>query len=76
MFVRSADRRASIWMEDYVKAADDTSALCRHKLNHAALNRTELRQSMGKKRGGTGEEILESRYLWGLGPWTGNEGTQ
>jgi hypothetical protein len=70
-FLRSADRRALVWMDDDARVADDASALYRPKINHLRLNRSELRRAMEKQEDGLDKEFLKRDTVPGLGPWTG-----
>ena len=48
-FLRSADRRARIWMHEDIKAASEASPFSRLKLRHLALNNSKLGHALEKR---------------------------
>jgi hypothetical protein len=71
LFVRSADRRAWIWMDEEARKSNDGSKLYRLKLNHVRLNRSELLRAMEKPEQSLEKTFLDRETVVGLGPWTG-----
>jgi hypothetical protein len=71
LFLRSADRRALIWMDQDERAADDGSKLYQLKINHVRLNRSELRRAMEKPEQSLERQFLDRETVVGLGPWMG-----
>lgn len=73
LFLRSADRRAWLWIHQDVKAADDATEFFRLKMSHANLNLPNLKKAM-KKREGEPFNKLDRQFLHrkigsGVGPW-------
>lgn len=71
LFVRSADRRAWIWMDEEARKSNDGSKLYQLKLNHIRLNRSELRRAMEKREQKLDRTFLDRETVVGLGPWKG-----
>lgn len=71
LFLRSADRRAWIWMDEEARKANDGGKLYQLKLNHVRLNRSELRRAMEKREQSLDKTFLDRETVVGLGPWTG-----
>lgn len=71
LFLRSVDRRASVWMNHDARAADDGSKLYQLKTNHVRLNRSELRRAMEKPERSLDRQFLDRETIVGLGPWIG-----
>lgn len=69
LFLRSADRRAWIWMRADVQAANDTGALFKLKLSHAQLNRAKLKRMMEKRTDKLDKSFLDRQIAAGVGPW-------
>ena len=72
MFLRSADRRAWIWMSDPGQTTNDDSSLYRLKTNHFRLNRSALSRSMEKWEKRLNKQFLGREIVAGIGPWIGN----
>jgi hypothetical protein len=69
LFLRSADRRAWIWMREDVQAAKNTSDFFKLKLSHAELNRSRLKRAMEKRAENFDKNFLDRKIVDGLGPW-------
>jgi hypothetical protein len=69
LFLRSADRRAWIWMREDVQAAKDTSEFFNLKLSHEKLNRWKLKRAMEKRAENFDKNFLDRRTVDGIGPW-------
>jgi hypothetical protein len=69
LFLRSADRRAWIWMREDIQAANDTSMFFKLKLSHAWLNRSELKRAVKKRTDKLEENFVDRKIVAGIGPW-------
>lgn len=69
LFLRSADRRAWIWIRQDIQAANDTSTFFKLKLSHAWLNRSELKRAMKKRADKLDENFIDRKIIAGVGPW-------
>ncbi|TGU74587.1 hypothetical protein E4633_03740 [Geomonas terrae] len=69
LFLRSADRRAWIWLGADVAAADDGSDLFQLKMKHATLNKRKVERWMKKHEDGFDKKFLKRDITDNLGPW-------
>ncbi|MFH0727771.1 MAG: hypothetical protein V2B19_15700 [Pseudomonadota bacterium] len=69
LFLRSADRRAWVWMHEDIQAANETSTFFKLKLSHVRLNRSELKRAMNKRTEKLDENFLDRKIVAGVGPW-------
>ncbi len=69
LFLRSADQRAWIWINQDVKAENDNSPFMQLKLSHARLNRSARKRAMEKRVGKLDDNFIGRKILAGVGPW-------
>lgn len=69
LFLRSADRRAWIWMRQDVEAANNTSEFFELKLSHARINRSKLKRAMQKRTEKLQENLFDRKIVAGIAPW-------
>jgi hypothetical protein len=69
LFLRSADRRAWIWMRKDVQAANDASSFFKLKLSHPELNRSKLKRAMDKRTENFDKSFLDRKIIQGVDPW-------
>jgi hypothetical protein len=69
LFLRSADRRARVWMREDVEARNSSGSVLELKLAHVQLNRAELKQAMEKRLDKADEKFLDDDIVNGIGPW-------
>jgi hypothetical protein len=69
LFIRSADRRAWIWMREDVQRATHAGSFFDLKLSHAELNRSHLKRAMEKPGGNLDKSFLNHKIVDGVGPW-------
>jgi hypothetical protein len=69
LFLRSADRRAWVWMREDVEARNSSGSVLELKLAHVQLNRAELKQAMEKRLDKADEKFLDDDIVNGIGPW-------
>ena len=62
LFLRSADRRCWVWMNQGIEAAQESDDFFKLKMVHARLNQ-------GKREDKLDENFLDRRIFAGLGPW-------
>lgn len=72
LFLRSADRRAWLWMREDVQALDDGSAFFARKLMHVEINHDALNRAMKQRGRRLGETFLGRPTVEGIGPWGTN----
>ncbi|MYB55749.1 MAG: hypothetical protein F4X51_05100 [Gemmatimonadetes bacterium] len=75
LFLRSADRRAWVWIGQDIETADDSTDFFQRKINHFQLNQSKLENAMKKREGNIGDK-LDQHFLYrktvrGAGPWFG-----
>lgn len=75
LFLRSADRRAWIWMREDVQTTNNASQFFQLKLSHVWLNRSELERAMKKRTDKLGESFLDRKTVMGIGPWGKDTGS-
>jgi len=68
LFLRSADRRASIWMDDDLEANPDRDFTAL-KLAYANVNRSEWRRFASERKENWGKKFLGRDIGEGFGPW-------
>ena len=69
LFLRSADRRCWIWMNQDIKAAQEADDFFKLKMIHARLNQGKLENALKKREDKLDENFLDRRIFAGLGPW-------
>lgn len=69
LFLRSADRRAWVWIEGDMSAAQDSSELFRLKVSHFRLNLSKLKRAMEKNEEKLDKHFLGRKVASGVGPW-------
>jgi hypothetical protein len=73
LILRSADRRAWVWMSDEAVLTSDDSTFHRRKINHVELNLSELRRAMEEQEREMKRMFLNRRITDELAPWNGSE---
>ena len=69
LFLRSADRRAWVWMQQDIESARDSSDLFKLKMVHFQLNLRNLEGELKKKDDRFDREFLYRTVSRGVGPW-------
>ena len=69
LFLRSADRRCWVWMNQDVEAAQESDDFFKLKMIHYRLNRGKLENALKKREDKLDENFLDRRIFAGLGPW-------
>ena len=69
LFLQSIDRRAKIWMDEEIQAADDGTAWFKRKLSHAQLNYSDLKSAMDKREDKLDRTFLYRNVVDELAPW-------
>ena len=75
LFLRSADRRAWVWIYQDLKTADDSTDFFQRKINHFQLNKSNLKTALKDREGNIGDK-LDQHFLYrktvrSAGPWFG-----
>ena len=75
LFLRSADRRAWVWIGQDIETADDSTDFFQRKINHFQLNKSNLKTAMKNREGNFGDK-LDQHFLCretvrSTGPWFG-----
>ncbi len=70
LFLRSADQRAWIWINQDWQAENENSSFMQLKLSHARLNRSARKRAMEKRVGKLDENYVGRKILAGVGPWS------
>lgn len=75
LFLRSADRRAWVWMNQDIENADDSTDFFQRKIKHFRLNLSDLKNAMKKREGNFGDKMdqhfLYRKTVQSVGPWFG-----
>lgn len=69
LFLKSADPRAWIWIEQDIKAVNDSSDFFKLKLSHFHLNRARLKRAMNKRIEKLDKKLFDREIGIGVGPW-------
>lgn len=69
LFLKSADPRAWIWIEQDIKAANDSSDFFKLKLSHFNLNRARLKRAMEKRVEKLDKKLFDRDTCYSIGPW-------
>lgn len=69
LFLRSADRRAWIWISGDARASDDSTPLFQLKMDQAELSRSKMKEAMIKNEGKLEGQFLGRGIVSGIGPW-------
>lgn len=69
LFLRSADARASAWMNDDMDAQNDRDEFSELKRAHVQLNRQNLKRAMEKRLEKRDKKFLDHDIVDGVGPW-------
>ena len=73
LFLRSADRRAWVWIYQDMETADDSTDFFQRKIKHFRLNHSNLKNAMKKREGNFGDK-MDQHFLYrkteqNVGPW-------
>ena len=75
LFLRSADRRAWVWMNQDIKNTDDSTDFFQRKIKHLRLNQSKIEQAMKKREEKPGDKLAQlflfQKTVRSLGPWFG-----
>ena len=69
LFLRSADRRAWVWMQQDIESARDSDDFFNLKMVHFQLNLEKLKSAMKEREDKFDREFLYSQVSKGVGPW-------
>ena len=69
LFLRSADRRAWVWLQREIESARDSSDLFNLKMVHIQLNLENLKNALKKREDKMDREFLYCEVSKGIGPW-------
>ena len=69
LFLRSADRRVWVWLNQDIEAAQESDDFFKLKMIHAGLNRGKLENALNKRGDKLDENFLDHRIFAGVGPW-------
>lgn len=69
LFLRSADRRAWIWMHEDIRSEKNASSLFKSKLDNVKINRSKLKREMKKRTKHFEDNFLNCKIVQGVGPW-------
>ena len=69
LFLRSADRRAWVWMQQDIENAKDSDDFFKLKMVHFQLNHERLRTAMKKRDDRADRQFLYRPVSKGIGPW-------
>ena len=69
LFLSSADRRCWAWMNQDIKAAQESDDFFKFKMIHYRLNREKLKSALKKREDKLDKNFLDRRIFAGLGPW-------
>lgn len=69
LFLKSADPRAWIWIEQDIEATNDSSDFFKLKLSHFHLNRARLKRAMNKRIEKLDKKLFDREIGIGVGPW-------
>ena len=63
LFLRSADRRAWVWMNQDIENTDDSTDFFQRKIKHLRLNLADLKNAMKKREGNFGDK-MDQHFLY------------
>lgn len=69
LFLRSADRRCWVWMNQDIKAAQKSDDFFKFKMIHYRLNREKLKNALKKREDKLDKDFLDRQIFAGVGPW-------
>ena len=69
LFLRSADRRAWVWMQQDIESARESDDFFKLKMVHAQLNQENLERELKKNDDKIDREFLYRTVSKGVGPW-------
>ena len=69
LFLSSADRRCWAWMNQDIKAAQESDDFFKLKMIHARLNQRRLENALKKREDKLDKNFLDRRVFEGVGPW-------
>ena len=69
LFLRSADRRAWVWLQQDIETARDSGGFFKRKMIHFLLNRENLKSAMKKLDDKIDRKFLYREVSKGVGPW-------
>lgn len=69
LFLRSADRRCWVWMNQDIETAQESDDFFKLKMIHYQLNRGKLENALKKREDKLDKNFLDRRIFAGVGPW-------
>ncbi|MDE0330375.1 MAG: hypothetical protein OXL41_00750 [Nitrospinae bacterium] len=69
LFLRSADRRCWVWMNQDIEAVQESDDFFKPKMIHARLNQGKLENALKKSENKLDKNFLDRQIFAGLGPW-------
>ena len=69
LFLRSADRRVFVWMQEEIDAAGGLNDFLALKVAHVRLNRDNLKRALKKREEKFDQNFLYRKARKGIGPW-------
>lgn len=69
LFLKSADPRAWIWIDQEIEVANDSSNFFKLKLGHFQLNRSKLKRAMEKRIEKLNKKLFDRDICNGVRPW-------
>ena len=70
LFLRSADRRAFVWIQQEIETAQNSDGFFRLKMMHCYLNQENMKDALKKREDRIDRDFLYSKVFEGIGPWT------
>ena len=69
LFLRSADRRIWVWMQDDIETAAMSGVFFRLKMMHFALNQNKVEGALKKQEKNLEQHFLFRKVAQNVGPW-------
>ena len=69
LFLRSADRRALIWIQQEIETAQNSDDFFRLKMTHFHLNQENMKNALKKREDRIDRNFLYSKIFEGVVPW-------
>ena len=69
LFLRSADRRIWVWMQEDIDAAGRSDDFFDLQIAHVRLNRGNLKRALKKREDKFDQNFLSRKIVGGIGPW-------
>ena len=69
LFLRSADRRAFVWIQQEIETAQNSDDFFRLKMIHFHLNQENMKNALKKREDKIDRSFLYNKVIEGVGPW-------